>query len=61
MNLNQRTTQSPAPTDCQVANQNSSRQQRVLSEKEKQAEYEKAYRSQLRQQQCPGCGEAEIF
>lgn len=32
-----------------------------LSDKEKQAEYEKAYLAQLRQLQCPGCGETELF
>jgi len=32
-----------------------------LSDKDKQEEFRKAYLAQLRQQQCPGCGETDLF
>jgi hypothetical protein len=36
-------------------------QQAQLADPEKQKEYERQMREQLRRLQCPGCGESELF
>ncbi|TWU21409.1 hypothetical protein [Bythopirellula polymerisocia] len=48
----------PAPQD---ENALTDQQARELADKAKQEEYRKAHLAQLRQLQCPGCGETELF
>lgn len=54
--------EAPQPADQSAEEQAlTEKQQRELTDEEKQEEFRRAHLIQLRRLQCPGCGETELF